>query len=41
LTLRQQAARRIEWKWLLNVAVWLVAFVLGAVWQFRRDTARV
>jgi ABC-2 type transport system permease protein len=30
-----------EWVWVLNLAVWLAAFVLGAVWQFRRDTARV
>ena len=29
------------WVWVLNLAVWLGAFVLGAVWQFRRDTARV
>ncbi len=30
-----------EWVWALNLAVWLAAFVVGAVWQFRRDTARV
>ena len=24
-----------------NVLVWLVVFVAGAVWRFRRDTARV
>jgi ABC-2 type transport system permease protein len=30
-----------EWVWALNLAVWLGLFVLGAVWQFRRDTARV
>ena len=24
-----------------NVVVWLVVFVGGAVWRFRRDTARV
>jgi ABC-2 type transport system permease protein len=29
------------WLWLLNLVVWLAAFVIGAVWQFRRDTARV
>jgi ABC-2 type transport system permease protein len=27
--------------WVLNLAVWLAVFVLGAVWQLRRDTARV
>ena len=25
----------------VNVVVWLVIFVAGAVWRFRRDTARV
>ena len=30
-----------EWVWVLNLAVWLAVFVLGAVWQLRRDTARV
>jgi hypothetical protein len=29
------------WVWPLNLAVWLGVFVLGAVWKFRRDTARV
>jgi ABC-2 type transport system permease protein len=33
--------RHFEWVWALNLAVWLGVFVLGAVWQFRRDTARV
>ncbi len=27
--------------WLVNVAVWLVIFAGGAVWRFRKDTARV
>jgi ABC-2 type transport system permease protein len=30
-----------EWVWALNMLIWLGALVLGAVWQFRRDTARV
>ena len=30
-----------QWIWVLNLAVWLAVFVLGAVWQLRRDTARV
>ena len=30
-----------HWAWVLNLALWLGAFVFGAVWQFRRDTARV
>jgi len=30
-----------EWIWVLNLIVWLGAFVAGAAWQFRRDTARV
>ncbi|MGO9880866.1 MAG: ABC transporter permease [Acidimicrobiales bacterium] len=29
------------WLWALNLVAWLGVFVLGAVWQFRRDTARV
>ena len=32
---------QFDWAWVLNLAVWLGAFVFGAVWQFRRDTARV
>jgi ABC-2 type transport system permease protein len=27
--------------WLLNVAAWLVVFAGGAMWRFRKDTARV
>jgi ABC-2 type transport system permease protein len=30
-----------EWIWVFNLVVWLAAFVLGAVWQFHRDTSRV
>ncbi|MCL4422305.1 MAG: ABC transporter permease [Actinobacteria bacterium] len=29
------------WTWAVNLVVWLVIFVAGAVWRFRRDTARV
>jgi ABC-2 type transport system permease protein len=28
------------WLWVLNLAMWLAAFVFGAVWKFRQDTAR-
>ncbi len=31
----------ILWAWTVNVAAWLAIFVSGAVWRFRRDTARV
>lgn len=31
----------ILWAWTVNVAAWLAIFVFGAVWRFRRDTARV
>jgi ABC-2 type transport system permease protein len=27
--------------WVLNAVVWLIIFAAGAVWRFRRDTARV
>ena len=27
--------------WVVNVVVWAVVFVAGAVWRFRKDTARV
>lgn len=29
------------WSWVANLAAWLVIFVAGAVWRFRRDTERV
>jgi ABC-2 type transport system permease protein len=29
------------WPAVLNVVVWTGLFVAGAVWRFRRDTARV
>jgi ABC-2 type transport system permease protein len=31
----------IELSWIVNVLLWLAIFVGGAVWRFRRDTARV
>lgn len=31
----------VVWYWPVNVLVWLVIFAGGAVWQFRKDTARV
>lgn len=31
----------VQWTWIVNVVVWLALFVGGAVWRFRRDTARV
>jgi ABC-2 type transport system permease protein len=30
-----------DWRWLVNVIVWLTIFVVGAAWRLRRDTARV
>ncbi|HUY45066.1 MAG TPA: hypothetical protein VMV92_04995 [Streptosporangiaceae bacterium] len=27
--------------WVLNAIIWLVIFTGGAVWRFRKDTARV
>lgn len=32
---------RVELTWVLNVVVWLTVFTAGAMWRFRRDTARV
>lgn len=29
------------WSWAANLVVWLVIFVGGATWRFKRDTARV
>jgi ABC-2 type transport system permease protein len=31
----------LEWEWVLNLLVWLALLVAGAIWRFRRDTARV
>lgn len=30
-----------SWWWVVNLVVWGVLFAAGAVWRFRRDTARV
>lgn len=30
-----------NWTWAANLVVWLVLFTAGAVWRFRKDTARV
>jgi len=35
------AGGHFSYSWPLNLALWLAVFVLGAVWQLRRDTARV
>jgi ABC-2 type transport system permease protein len=31
----------VDWTWVLNVLAWLIIFGAGAIWRFRRDTARV
>jgi ABC-2 type transport system permease protein len=31
----------VQWSWVLNVVAWLVIFAGGAIWRFRKDTARV
>jgi ABC-2 type transport system permease protein len=31
----------VSWTWPVNVIVWLAIFVGGAIWRFRKDTARV
>jgi ABC-2 type transport system permease protein len=31
----------VQVSWLLNILVWLGIFVCGAIWLYRRDTARV
>ena len=31
----------VHWTWVFNVLVWLAVFSAGAVWRFRKDTARV
>lgn len=31
----------VDWTWAVNVLAWLIIFIWGAVWRFRRDTARV
>lgn len=31
----------VDWTWVVNVLGWLVIFSAGAMWRFRKDTARV
>jgi ABC-2 type transport system permease protein len=31
----------VDWTWVVNVLAWLVIFSWGAIWRFRKDTARV
>lgn len=31
----------VHWTWAVNAIVWLAIFAAGAVWRFRKDTARV
>jgi len=31
----------VDWTWVVNVLAWLVIFTGGAIWRFRKDTARV
>ena len=31
----------VQWTWAVNALVWLAIFAVGAVWRFRKDTARV
>jgi len=32
---------RVQIAWVANVVIWLAVFATGAMWRFRRDTARV
>jgi len=31
----------VKWVWMVNVVGWLIVFGAGAIWRFRKDTARV
>jgi ABC-2 type transport system permease protein len=31
----------VDWTWVVNVLAWLIIFSGGAMWRFRKDTARV
>jgi len=31
----------LNWTWAANILAWLVLFTAGAIWRFRKDTARV
>jgi ABC-2 type transport system permease protein len=30
----------VDWTWVVNVLAWLIIFSVGAMWRFRKDTAR-
>jgi ABC-2 type transport system permease protein len=30
----------VDWTWVVNVLAWLIIFSAGAMWRFRKDTAR-
>lgn len=32
---------QVQWWWIANIVIWLAIFIGGAVWRFRKDTARV
>ncbi|MDA8356477.1 MAG: ABC transporter permease [Actinomycetota bacterium] len=32
---------RFNWTWAANLIAWLVIFTAGAIWRFRKDTARI
>lgn len=34
-------AGSFDWTWVINLVVWLMIFIAGAIWRFRNDTARV
>jgi len=34
-------AGAVDMTWVLNAVAWLVIFAAGAIWRFRKDTARV
>ncbi len=36
-----QLGGNVHITWVLNAVAWLVIFVSGAIWRFRKDTARV
>ena len=36
-----QIGGNVHMAWVLNAVAWLVIFAAGAIWRFRKDTARV
>ena len=38
---RQLLGGGVHLAWAANAVAWLVIFAAGAVWRFRKDTARV